>query len=122
MTTQALRAASPLAWRQRLGEPAIAWSEREPRLYAFALGAVVGAVLGGRQPPAGAGLPLVGWHLQGGDLRPAHFIGIHAQQLIPALGAALVLVGARHARAGVWAGAVAWLLSWVWPVARGFGG
>lgn len=80
----------------------------------FVLGATVGAVLGDRQPPAGIGLPLVGWHLDGGDLRVAHFVGIHAQQVLPALGAVLVLLGARRARAVVWAAATAWTLLWLW--------
>jgi hypothetical protein len=45
--------------------------------------------LGGRQPPAGVGLPLLGWHLSGGDARPAHFLGIHAHQIIPLAGLAI---------------------------------
>lgn len=49
----------------------------------FVLGASVGMALGSRQPPAGMGLPLLGWHLGGGDLRPAHFIGLHAAQVLP---------------------------------------
>ncbi len=48
----------------------------------FLLSTVSGFLLGGNQPPAGSGLPLVGWHLYK-DIRPSHFLGVHAQQLIP---------------------------------------
>jgi hypothetical protein len=48
----------------------------------FVLSTISGFLLGGNQPPAGAGLPLVGWHLYK-DIRPSHFLGVHAQQLIP---------------------------------------
>jgi hypothetical protein len=51
----------------------------------FVLSTISGFMLGGNQPPAGHGLPFVGWHLYK-DIRPAHFLGVHAQQLIPLLG------------------------------------
>jgi hypothetical protein len=53
----------------------------------FLLSTVSGFMLGGHQPPAGQGLPIVGWHFRG-DIRPAHFLGVHAQQIIPLIGIA----------------------------------
>jgi hypothetical protein len=54
----------------------------------FLLSTISGGLLGGIQPPSGHGLPMVGWHLYK-DIRPSHFLGVHAQQLIP-LGAIFV--------------------------------
>ncbi len=59
-------------------------------LLTFVFGAGVGILLGNQQPPSGgASLPLLGWALGGGDLRPAHFLGIHAEQLLPLAALAL---------------------------------
>ena len=74
---------------------------------AVVLGLVLCAVLGGgfgiymaQQPGHAVGLvgghtPFFGWNRAGGDLRIAHFLGIHAQQAIPILG---LLVGALSPR------------------------
>lgn len=67
----------------------------------FVLATISGFMLGGNQPPAGAGLPVVGWHLAGGDIRPAHFLGVHAQQLIPLAGFLLQRFAGRAAGFGL---------------------
>jgi hypothetical protein len=71
-------------------------------------------------PDGGPGLPLLGWSTVGGDLRIAHFIGMHALQGLPLLAAALA-VGHRldevtrvrlvQVAAAAWTGLVV-LLTW----------
>lgn len=86
----------------------------------FVLGAGAGGLLGSVQPPSGAGLPVVGWHLGGGDLRPAHFIGIHAQQLVPLVGMLLAAAGGRQR--WLWAFVALYTVLWAAAMANGLDG
>jgi hypothetical protein len=71
-------------WKARGTSPlsVTAWGVIIGLTLTFLLSTVSGFLLGGNQPPAGSGLPLVGWHLYK-DIRPSHFLGVHAHQLIP---------------------------------------
>lgn len=88
----------------------------------FVLGAGVGGLLSAMQPPETAALPVIGWSLAGGDLRPAHFLGIHAQQALPLVGLVLVGVNAGGASRKVWAAAAAYLLIFLAALAWGLAG
>lgn len=65
--------------------PVSTWGILIGLVLTFVLATLSGFMLGGKQPPTGAGLPLVGWHWQN-DIRPSHFLGVHAQQLLPLWG------------------------------------
>ncbi len=80
-------------------------------LLTFILSTISGFLLGGNQPPAGQGLPIVGWHLTK-DIRPSHFLGVHAQQLIPMVGLLCDRFLGGYAAQGVSAASAMYLMAW----------
>jgi hypothetical protein len=77
----------------------------------FVLSTISGFMLGGNQPPAGQGLPIVGWHLYK-DIRPAHFLGVHAQQLIPLWGLIAANFMGSFGYIGLLAGSLLYVVLW----------
>lgn len=122
----AMTATQPvLAWRiARHGRADLAPVWREAvvigLVLTFVLGAGAGGLLGSVQPPSGAGWPVVGWHLGGGDLRPAHFVGMHAQQFIPFVGALLAAAGGG--RRWLWGFVALYTALWTVAMANGLDG
>ena len=81
----------------------------------FVLSTVSGFMLGGNQPPAGQGLPIVGWHLVK-DIRPAHFLGVHAQQLIPLWGIISLNFMGAFSYVGLLIGSTFYVFLWVFAI------
>jgi hypothetical protein len=77
----------------------------------FVLSTVSGFMLGAKQPPAGVVLPVVGWHAWQ-DVRPAHFLAVHAQQFIPWAGILAERVAGRAARPAVLTFTGAYIAAW----------
>lgn len=64
--------------------------------------------VGGVQDDA-HGIPLFGWSRTGGDLRIAHFIGMHAMQGLPLVGLAAARLSEPRGKLLVWAALVLWV-------------
>jgi hypothetical protein len=115
-----------LAWQIAMHAPrpysVETWAVMAGLLLTFSLGTFSGFMLGGNQPPVGVGLAIVGWHMQGGDIRPAHFLGVHAQQIVPLAG--LVLQRSLEAHAGMVLilFVAAYLACWIFLAALGLRG
>jgi hypothetical protein len=113
-----------LIWRH--GDRSVAPAYRQAVLLGlvltFMLGASVGMMLGGGTPATGAGLPVVGWSRSMGDLRVAHFIGIHVGQILPLAGFALARWTPRRALPGLWLACAAWTGLWAWTLLQALAG
>jgi hypothetical protein len=70
----------------------------------------------------GPGLPFVNWSTGAGDLRIAHFVGLHALQALPIIGWWLDASGVRAGRACVAAVAAAWAIVTVLLVLQALAG
>lgn len=77
----------------------------------FFLATISGFLVAIHRAPSGTGTAVAGWHRYG-DLRPAHFMGVHSQQSIPLLGMIAGSLPGSAAYAGFAVMACAYMLAW----------
>jgi hypothetical protein len=123
-----------LLMRQRFQQPVFAWALRLGMVITLTSSIITGYMMTsapgiqdetGRTIYAGShsvgvqdggeGLPFLGWSTEGGDLRPPHFFGLHAIQVLALLGGVLALGRWPQLRNGH-------LVALIWSAAVGYGG
>lgn len=94
---------APIIWGIRCGIVLFLFSSAVGALMSVWLRHSVGV------PDGGPGLPFVNWSTRGGDLRAAHFMGMHALQAVPLFAYALQRYAKQHATRGTAIFALAYL-------------
>ena len=127
----------PMAWAMRLGVfiallagiPGYMMTAPTPAQRAVLETGETSPIIGAHTVGAedgGPGLPFLGWSTEAGDLRPAHFVGLHGLQFLPLAALALRRRGSRLSERqqtgligvlGVSYGAFMFLL--IWQASRG---
>jgi len=109
-----------LAWRYRPhGAAGLVWGLRLGLLL-FVAGSLIGGVMIRLNqhtvgaPDGGPGLPGLGWSTRAGDLRAAHFLGMHALQALPLLGGGFSRWVPGRAALLTWLGAFAYAAAVGW--------
>ncbi|WP_139920500.1 hypothetical protein [Hymenobacter sp. DG01] len=117
-----------LVWRHRPhGSAGYVWGVRLGLLL-FLVGSVLGGMMIHQNqhtvgaPDGGPGLPGLGWSTRAGDLRLAHFLGLHALQAVPLLGWVIGKVIPRHATLLTWLGAALYASAVGWLFAQALDG